>query len=381
MAEPITTALIAKRVLLLATDKRTWNVIGVLIAAIVTPLALSIFCFCGMADAAAQHNRSAVLLTFQGGSIPPQMPQEFTGHIRAMQDCFAVLDTAIAALNEKIEEGAPLKPNRIKADFYALNFGAPDLALRKAQAEAFAACYTEMQEHTRTVTIPNPDYNPPKDPKKSAQYDVPPTIEVEETYEVLVVTTDMQLVYARLHTLLGADFPPEWQANAAEIFYLVEYGEAALAGESDGLLDALLIDENPEFVGGDFVSPFADGWRSKVTSEFGGRVSPITGKWEGHRGLDMKAAYGTPIRAVASGTVILARYSHSSYGNYVVISHGGGVTSLYAHCSALSVTLGQTVTAGDTIALVGSTGASTGNHLHLEVKTASGLCNPRSVLP
>ena len=82
----------------------------------------------------------------------------------------------------------------------------------------------------------------------------------------------------------------------------------------------------------------------------------------------MAAPKGTEIRAAANGTVLLARYGHASYGNYVVVGHGGGVTTLYAHCSALNVTVGQAVSAGDVIAFVGSTGDSTGDHLHLEVK-------------
>lgn len=381
MAEPITTILAAKRAVAFVTDKRTWKAVGVLLAAVITPIALIIFCLCGVLDAVTQHNKSAVLTSFHGGSPPAQTPPEFAQHIANMQACFAVLDSAIADINSKLVDSKPLKPNRVKADFYALNFGEPDLTLRKSQAKQFADCYTEKQKRTRKVTVPNPEYDPPLDPEEWEDYDVPSTIEIDEEYEVLVATTDMATVYARLHSLLGVDFPPEWQSNAAEIYYLVEFGDAALAGEADGLIDGLLEDENPEFIGGDFVSPFADGWRNKTTSEFGGRFSPITGLWEGHRGLDMKAGYGTPIRAIANGKVILARYGHYSYGNYVVISHGGGVTTLYAHCSGLNVTLGQEVSAGDVIAFVGSTGDSTGNHLHLEVKAGGSLQNPRRYLP
>ena len=83
----------------------------------------------------------------------------------------------------------------------------------------------------------------------------------------------------------------------------------------------------------------------------------------------------------SNGTVLLARYGHASYGNYVVVGHGGGVTTLYAHCSALNVTVGQAVSAGDVVAFVGSTGDSTGDHLHLEVNDNGTLKNPREYLP
>ena len=150
---------------------------------------------------------------------------------------------------------------------------------------------------------------------------------------------------------------------------------------SDGLIAGLVQDDSPEYIGGAFISPLAGGWKNRVTSEMGGRYSPITGKWEGHRGLDMAAPKGTEIRAAANGTVLLARYGHASYGNYVVVGHGGGVTTLYAHCSALNVAVGQAVSAGDAIAFVGSTGDSTGDHLHLEVNDNGTLKNPREYLP
>ena len=231
------------------------------------------------------------------------------------------------------------------------------------------------------MEVPNPEYDPPEDEEELEDYDVPKTIEVEQEYMVTVPEKDMAVVYVRLHALLGTEFPEQWQANAAEIFYLAEYGADAVGGMSDGLIAGLVQDDSPEYIGGAFVSPFAGGWKNRVTSEMGGRYSPITGKWEGHRGLDIAAPKGTEIRAAANGTVLLARYGHASYGNYVVVGHGGGVTTLYAHCSALNVTVGQAVSAGDVIAFVGSTGDSTGDHLHLEVNDNGTLKNPREYLP
>ena len=118
---------------------------------------------------------------------------------------------------------------------------------------------------------------------------------------------------------------------------------------------------------GDFGNPFNDpAWRSHITSRFGKRPDVgLPGKdTTNHTGLDIAYGYGTPILAVQSGTVITAATS-PSYGNYVVIDHGGGICTLYAHCSRLLVSVGQTVSKYDTIAEVGSTGDSTGNHLHI----------------
>ncbi|WP_437439568.1 M23 family metallopeptidase [Enterocloster citroniae] len=118
-----------------------------------------------------------------------------------------------------------------------------------------------------------------------------------------------------------------------------------------------------------------------VTSEFGGRTDPITGAWSGHSGLDLGASKGTPIRAAAAGTVQTVSYGSTGYGYYLTIDHGGGMVTLYGHCSDLLVTQGQTVKAGEIVAKVGSTGRSTGNHLHFEVRINGTAQNPRSYLP
>ena len=185
----------------------------------------------------------------------------------------------------------------------------------------------------------------------------------------------------RLTLLMEAQTDAHDALQIAQIYRQVETIFSVGGGMSDGLIAGLVQDDSPEYIGGTFVSPLAGGWKNRVTSEMGGRYSPITGKWEGHRGLDMAAPKGTEIRAAANGTVLLARYGHASYGNYVVVGHGGGVTTLYAHCSALNVTVGQAVSAGDVIAFVGSTGDSTGDHLHLEVNDNGTLKNPRAYLP
>ena len=104
-----------------------------------------------------------------------------------------------------------------------------------------------------------------------------------------------------------------------------------------------------------------------ITSPYGTRVHPVTGKVRTHAGLDIGAAHGTNIYAAAAGTVLVSGWNTGGYGNYVVIDHGGGLTTLYAHCSSLLVSAGQKVSRGQVIAKVGSTGMSTGPHLHFEV--------------
>ena len=113
-----------------------------------------------------------------------------------------------------------------------------------------------------------------------------------------------------------------------------------------------------------------------ITSRFGNMESIRS---SGHSGLDIAAPKGTAIKVAASGTVIFAGYS-GGYGNVVKVSHGNGVMTYYAHCSKLYVSAGQKVNAGDVVAAVGSTGNSTGNHLHFEVVKNGVSLNPQNYL-
>lgn len=116
--------------------------------------------------------------------------------------------------------------------------------------------------------------------------------------------------------------------------------------------------------------------QGRITSRFG-HVSGI--RSGAHTGTDIACPQGTPIKAVASGTVTFAGGS-GSYGNLIKVSHGNGVETWYAHCTELYGTVGQQVNAGDVIATVGSTGNSTGNHLHLEVRLNGKALNPQNYL-
>ena len=112
-----------------------------------------------------------------------------------------------------------------------------------------------------------------------------------------------------------------------------------------------------------------------ITSPYGSRYHPVLKYNRFHAGIDIGAGMGANVIAANAGVVIKAEYS-SSYGNYVVIDHGGGITTLYAHGSAILVSRGQTVSAGQSILKVGSTGISTGPHLHFEVLVNGSAKNP-----
>jgi murein DD-endopeptidase MepM/ murein hydrolase activator NlpD len=124
-----------------------------------------------------------------------------------------------------------------------------------------------------------------------------------------------------------------------------------------------------------FIGRFLKPASGPIVSGFGMRYHPILHRTRLHAGVDFGAPYGSPIRAAGDGVVISARYSQS-YGNMVVIDHGNGLSTLYAHASRLMVHQGMTVKRGQIIAAVGSTGLATGPHLHWEVRINGRPVNP-----
>lgn len=117
----------------------------------------------------------------------------------------------------------------------------------------------------------------------------------------------------------------------------------------------------------------------RFTSGFGYRIHPVTGRREFHYGIDIAGPQGTPIKAFANGTVTRAQFS-GGFGNMIEINHGGGLTTVYAHLSRINVQRGDRVSVGQQIGLMGSTGVSTGSHLHFEVRRGGTPVNPLNYL-
>ena len=123
-----------------------------------------------------------------------------------------------------------------------------------------------------------------------------------------------------------------------------------------------------------FLWPLPSSWNT-LSSLFGSRIHPITGKPNNHTGIDIPASKNTNIYAAKSGVVTTSTYN-SSYGNYVVVSHSDGTSTLYAHMNSRAVSKGETVSQGQVIGYVGTTGSSTGNHLHFEVRVNGNRVDP-----
>jgi murein DD-endopeptidase MepM/ murein hydrolase activator NlpD len=501
MADPATIGLAVKAAVTALSDERIRKTIGWIIAAILSPVIIIVVVICSLFSGTAGHNNMAVDLSFNGGVISGNVPENYRIYIEDMRSSFRLIDGAIASRNAQMEDGDSLDPIQVKAIFYSLYFGVDSPSL--LDHIRYVDCFVIYEERTQTWT--DEDGN-----------------EQEETYTVAVPITSLTEIYNNLRRSLGRAITYENQANATEIYYRALYGTGA-PGEGDSF--NLWQDWSPELLAGltynlpagetgaqavrlalsrlgdpysqelrgqgnytdcsylvrwvylklgiklpgtaaeqgkycvdngltiakanlapgdlvfwsyktngrylnithvgiyvgdgmvvdasssrgqvvyrnlfdadkqvlyarpyaeatkttsGLISPLGNGWRSMVTSEFGGRTDPITGEWSGHSGIDLGASKGTPIRAASNGIVKTVSYGSTGYGYYLTIDHGGGLVTLYGHCSTILVTEGQSVKAGEVIAQVGSTGRSTGNHLHFEVQINGESKNPRSYLP
>lgn len=360
MAGPAAVGMIAKTVAALS-DEHARKRIGWVVAGILSPILLVIVFIASLLSAAAAHNSNAVELCFHGGAIPASTPSEYREYIKDMRSSFELLNSPIEEINSEMEDES-LDSIRVKAIFYALYFGA-DSPSRKDH-KRFTKCFVTYEERTRSVD------NGDGTTSKGTDIIAVPISSLPEIYDNLADALDIEITY-------------EDQINASEIYYRVLYGSEvpSYGAGFDNWINTLPLSDAP-FIGLDgFCSPLGKDWRSKVTSEFGWRIDPITHKGAGHGGIDLGAAKGTKIRAALDGTVLFVRYKNSGYGYHLAIDHGGGYITLYAHCSKILVAEGQAVYAGDVIAEVGSTGRSTGNHLHFEVRIRGGKQNPREYLP
>ncbi len=166
--------------------------------------------------------------------------------------------------------------------------------------------------------------------------------------------------------------------------------------ETEEVVSKLYVEKKKEIKVAKNTSKKASGYVNTATTTSGGKASlgislirPVSGtitsrfgvrssiRSSAHTGLDISAPTGTAVKVAASGTVTFAGWK-GSYGNMIVVSHGNGIQTYYAHCSKLYASVGQSVTQGETIAAVGSTGNSTGPHLHLEVRVNGVAYNPQN---
>jgi murein DD-endopeptidase MepM/ murein hydrolase activator NlpD len=261
-----------------------------------------------------------------------------------MQGDFSELDAAIAAISPEVLSGS-IDDIRVKAIFYSLYFGADNSTLTSDKYTQFVGCFVKFEQATDSHT--------------------------GAATTVAVPLTNLDMVYSNVSKFLGRAVTQDEKENAQNIY------EQIL--KSDSTTDSTGSTGSISNAG--FISPVSPNWRDLVTSGYGYRKNPTGPGTEFHSGLDLGVPIGTPVHAATDGKVKTVKYDPNGYGNYAVIDRGDGLCTLYGHCTQVIVSVGQTVHQGDVIAYSGSTGNSTGPHLHFEVDVNGKSQDPRNYLP
>lgn len=225
-----------------------------------------------------------------------------------------------------------------------------------AQAEYVALCKEGLEEEKDVLA----------EAKKSVEAEEASLNELiaAKEQEIKAVSSDIQNKEAAI---------AEYEADIASQNETIAALEKAVAEERARLAE----EQSRKYDGGIFAWPAPS--YTRISDEYGNRMHPTLGVEKFHNGIDMAAPGGSPILAAYDGKVVAAAYSNSM-GNYIMIDHGDSLYTIYMHASALYVSKGAEVHKGDKIAAVGSTGRSTGNHLHFSVRLNGNYVNPRSYL-
>ena len=225
-----------------------------------------------------------------------------------------------------------------------------------AQAEYVALCKESLEEEKDVL----------EEAKKSVEAEEASLNELisAKEQEISAVSSDIKNKEAAI---------AEYEADIAAQNETIAALEKAVAEERK----RLAAEQGRRYDGGIFAWPAPS--YTRISDDYGNRTHPILGVQQFHNGIDMAAPGGSPILAAYDGTVVAAAYS-SSMGNYIMIDHGDSLYTIYMHASALYVSKGQEVSKGQKIAAVGSTGRSTGNHLHFSVRKNGSYVSPCSYL-
>lgn len=257
--------------------------------------------------------------------------------------------------------------------FEAESFG--DM-LNKAEYIEMLAAYDrnmldEYVAYTQYVTLCKEEL----EEEKGVLDEAKAAVEEEESALNDLISTKEQEVYSISSDIKNKEEAiREYEAEIAAQNETIKALEAAVAEEKR----KLAAEQGRRYDGGIFAWPAPS--FTRISDDYGNRIHPTLGVQQFHNGVDMAAPGGSPILAAYDGTVVAAAYS-SSMGNYIMIDHGDGLYTIYMHASALYVSKGAEVSKGETIAAVGSTGRSTGNHLHFSVRLNGNYVSPWNYLP
>jgi len=265
----------------------------------------------------------------------------------------------IKELNEEIDKNNELLEKRLRVMYMSGTAGYLEVLLK---AEDLVDALTRMDMIQMIVQSDVELLKSINEQKSQVE-----SLKEEQEVERLELTAVINNLNSKYNEVMTASRSKEiYMSSLKNNLDEVQRQQAAMDEQSKQIeKDILAAQRAVEYAGGELAWPLPG--HTRITSHFGGRADPITGVWSSHGGTDIAAPNGTAIVSANDGVVIIAGW-HYSYGNYVIVDHGGGISTLYGHCSKLLVSKGQEVSRGEKIALVGSTGYSTGNHLHYEVR-------------
>lgn len=274
-----------------------------------------------------------------------------------------VYEYEVVVLGEKIQK------NWFVA-LHAVTVGNDLNAATEADIRSFASkcvdyTLTQVEENTETEADGTEPAGDETDPTESTVESTEPTestdpTESTEPPEPVVIKMLLEIKYRTPIEIMAACGYTQTDENWARLMYkTLEQGHNSAVGT----LGSIFEDSS---------------WRNHISSDYGPRTNPYVGF---HKGIDIGMPMGTPICATKDGTVSTSLYSNGSYGYYIILDHGDGIQTLYAHCSELLVSVGDVVTKGQVIAKVGSTGNSTGPHVHFEVRINGERVDPLPYLP
>lgn len=291
----------------------------------------------------------------------------------ALEEAIAVEEEQYAAMKQRIkfmyENGQTFYLDMI---FAAENFG--DMLNRTEFVEKLAAYDRRKLEEYRETRAQIEELKEELEAEKIVLDAAKETVEEEQaSVNALIASKEQEIKAYDSDIGNKSQLIQEYEAEIAAQNAAIAALEQAVAEEKKKLEEA----NRPKYDGGKFKWPAPS--YTRISDDYGNRIHPTLGVQQFHNGIDMAAPSGSPILAAYDGEVVAAAYN-ASMGNYVMIDHGDSVYTIYMHASALYVSKGQQVSRGDKIAAVGSTGRSTGPHLHFSVRVNGSYVSPWNYL-
>ena len=296
--------------------------------------------------------------------------EELDTQVKSLQEEIAGIQSQLDVAQKNYEKQKDIMENRLVAIYEAGDTKYLDVLLNSSNISEFLSNYYLI---TEIASVDKDLLDEVEAEKKEIELAKQKLEKNQESLAVALQTqTKTTTVLQNTKALRGnyiSRLSDEEKAKQEQIDEMTEQYEAV----NNQILELAVQGLDSVYIGGELAWP-VPGY-TKITSNYGMRVHPITGQYKLHTGVDISAPIGANFVAANDGIVTKAEYN-TAYGNMVIIDHGGGISTLYAHGSEILVTVGQTVKKNDAILKVGSTGYSTGPHAHFEVRINGVVTDP-----